>query len=165
SKSIITRDFGCAIRRGGRFGDGPRRDRPSPSGGVELNDLGVTSRGHSECEFRCCSLGGGESHHASVIRTDRISPGEGLSNQRSGRTCAVSVQFTARQIPRAVRRESPHGRKNGWGGGTRGEPGEIKGVVTLQLGVVHPKALGSGRRRRVNSGAPSAPKKRSQTHD
>ena len=52
SKSIITRDFGCAIRRGVRFVDGPRRDRPSPSRGVELNDLGVTSRGHSECEFR-----------------------------------------------------------------------------------------------------------------
>ena len=80
-----------------------------------------------------------------MVRANRIGPGEGLSDERSGQTCAVGVQFPVRQIPRSVRPESSPRRENGRPGTTGGEPSEIKGVVALQFGIVHRKDLGLAR--------------------
>jgi hypothetical protein len=52
SKSIITRDFGGAVRGSVRLFDGPRADRSRSSQSIKLDELRVSVCGHDERKVR-----------------------------------------------------------------------------------------------------------------
>src|SRR4029077_18513021 len=81
---------GRAISRGVRFFHGPRADPSAPSSGIELDELGVAVGHHGEGEPRRTARNI-QIHHAAIVGTNRIGPGEGLSGPTA--TYGVGVQF------------------------------------------------------------------------